>query len=356
MGKNRRSKRNGLRRPCQQRRGKPSQERKSNLTALWLRTRVIYRDQKTVTQILEKYPTHFLRHAMNQAKVRATVQSINDRTPQNIPLCDLRLEDVLEIRISDTLRDALQHDDIPHPPFLFKSFHIISDIVNAEATALAKAYLATNPKGKIESQRSAQSPSTHCGSWEGSRTLEEGPVITAESRMQKPKTIMAMDTMLTYMKEKVFQKVNIILENECPEIWQRALQCDARLRRFLREDFVNRPALYYGPAFACIAIKSGTSEVIHLDFSDDKRFLTWCIPVGNWKGAYFVIPQLNIKIPIIPGHVYAVLAGVVAHCSTPIEAGERYIFTGFMHKNMLHRADVEFFGPDINVTTISDDM
>ncbi|KAJ7578929.1 hypothetical protein C8J56DRAFT_1059773 [Mycena floridula] len=356
MGKKRRSKRNGLRCPCQQRRGKPSQERRSNLTALWLRTRVVYRDQKTVTHILQKYPTHFLRHPMNQAKVRETVQSINHRPPRDIPLCDLRTEDVMEICISDALRNALKHDDIPHPSFLFKSFHIISDIVNAEAAALAKAYLATQPKGKIESQRSAQSPSTHCGSWEGSRTLEEGPVITVESRMQKATTITAMDAMLTFMKEKVFRKVNTLLENECPEIWQRALRCDARLRRFLGEDFVKRPALYYGPAFACIAMKSGTSEVIHLDFSDDKRFLTWCIPVGNWKGAYFVIPQLNIKIPIIPGHVYAVLAGVVAHCSTPIEAGERYIFTGFMHRNMLQRADVEFFGSEINVTSITDDM
>ncbi|KAJ7583945.1 hypothetical protein C8J56DRAFT_1054464 [Mycena floridula] len=356
MGKKRPTKRSGLRRPCQQRRGKPSEKRKSNLTALWLRTRVVYRDQKTVTHVVEKYPCHFLRHAMNQVKVRATVSSINNRRPQDIPLCDLQTEDVLEIRISDRLRDALQHDDIPHPPFLFKSFHIISDVVNAEATALAKAYLATKPRGKIESQRSAQSPSTHCGSWEGSRTLEQGPVLTFESRAQKANTITAMDTMLAFMKDNVFHKVNTILENECPKLWQHALRCDARLRRFLSDDFVKRPALYYGPAFACVAVKSGTSEVIHLDFSDDKRFLTWCIPVGNWKGAYFVIPQLNIKIPIIPGHVYAVLAGVMAHCSTPIEAGERYIFTGFMHKNMLHRADVQFFGPDINVTVITDDL
>ncbi|KAJ7575202.1 hypothetical protein C8J56DRAFT_741916, partial [Mycena floridula] len=90
---------------------------------------------------------------------------------------------------------------------------------------------------------------------------------------------------------------------------------------WLAEDFKQRPAMYFGPAFACVAVKSGTSEIIHLDFSDDKRFLTWCMPVGNWKGAYFVIPQFNLKIPIIPGHVYAVLAGVVAHCSTPVESG-----------------------------------
>ncbi|KAJ7580109.1 hypothetical protein C8J56DRAFT_795553 [Mycena floridula] len=92
--------------------------------------------------------------------------------------------------------------------------------------------------------------------------------------------------------------------------------------RFLGEDLQARPAMHFGPAFCAVAVKSGTSEVIHLDFSDDKRFLTWCIPVGNWTGGYFFIPQLGLKIPIIPGHIYAVLAGVVAHCSTPIQSGE----------------------------------
>ncbi|KAJ7575065.1 hypothetical protein C8J56DRAFT_720141, partial [Mycena floridula] len=82
------------------------------------------------------------------------------------------------------------------------------------------------------------------------------------------------------------------------------------------------PALRFGPAFGCVAFKYGASEIIHLDFSDDWRYLTWCLPVGeHWEGAFFVIPQLKIRIPIRPGKIYAVLAGVVAHCSTPITSG-----------------------------------
>ncbi|KAJ7571980.1 hypothetical protein C8J56DRAFT_809930 [Mycena floridula] len=203
-----------------------------------------------------------------------------------------------------------------------------------------------------EEQRSSI-PATHVGGWEMYRRRRKGPTITTESRDPKAETRVALDDFLILLKATLIKRVNHILQHDHPELWARGLRAQERLDRFLRREFAQRPALRFGPAFACLAFKYGVSEIIHLDFSDDPRFLTWCMPLGDWEGAFFVVPQLGIRIPIRPGKLYVVLAGVVAHCSTPITAGKRLILTGFMQKDLLRRADEKFFKKDFFQTDIS---
>ncbi|KAJ7573271.1 hypothetical protein C8J56DRAFT_1132068 [Mycena floridula] len=180
-----------------------------------------------------------------------------------------------------------------------------------------------------------------------------GPRLLQSQEIPKRRPGRLLDDFLNLLKTTLFKRVNHILQNDHPELWARGLRAQERLDRFLQKEFAQRPALRFGPAFACLAFKYGASEIIHLDFSDDPRFLMWCMPLGHWEGAFFVIPQLGIKIPIRPGKLYAVLAGVVAHCSTPITAGQRLILTGFMQKDLLRRAEEKLFGKSFIQTDIS---
>ncbi|KAJ7579430.1 hypothetical protein C8J56DRAFT_756713, partial [Mycena floridula] len=225
-------------------------------------------------------------------------------------------------------------------PFLFKMFDSVGPAVAAEIIRLHDLYEATGPRKKKGEEQRSSIPATHVGSWEKFRKKRKGPHITTESRDPKAETRAALDAFLGYLNATLFKKVNNILRHDHPDLWECGVRAAKRLDSFLGKAYAERPALRFGPAFSCVAFKYGASEIIHLDFSDDWRYLTWCMPIGeHWEGAFFVIPQLNIKIPVRPGKMYAVLAGVVAHCSTPITAGQRLILTGFMQKDLLKRAD-----------------
>jgi len=103
----------------------------------------------------------------------------------------------------------------------------------------------------------------------------------------------------------------------------------------LINELLNRPALNFRGAFFIVAIKEGSSEILHLDFNDDKNGISWIIPIGDWEGGEFCVPQLNIKIPIRSGQVLGVMTRMLAHCSAPVTNGRRIILTLFADKNLL---------------------
>ncbi|KAJ7579778.1 hypothetical protein C8J56DRAFT_1058794 [Mycena floridula] len=308
--------------------------------------------QRAVHITPKQYPHELLHHVMSQEQVQATVAQLCPLRIDELTLVDLDGEKLLQINVPANVLQALTYDSIPHPPFLFKMFDSISSAVAAEIVHLHDLYEATGPRRKKGEEQRSSIPATHVGASEMYRKRRKGPNITTESRDPQLETRVALDAFLTYLNATLFRRVNDILKTDHTDLWERVF-AQQRLDRFLGKQYAERPALRFRPAFSCVAFKYGASEIIYLDFSDDWRYLMWCLPVGeHWDGAFFVIPQLNIHIPIRPGKMYAVLAGVVAHCSTPITGGRRLILTGFMQKDLLKRADAAFFQKDFVETDI----
>lgn len=130
----------------------------------------------------------------------------------------------------------------------------------------------------------------------------------------------------------------------CSLPYHRLNQYISRVRQRLRRNasilkkLTLRPALDLGPAICSIAIKDGSSEILHLDFSDDPAFLTWIFVAGVFLGGDFCSPQLGRRFPIRPGQLFAVRARYVVHCSAPYQ-GRRVVMTGFMEATLLRKAD-----------------
>ena len=100
------------------------------------------------------------------------------------------------------------------------------------------------------------------------------------------------------------------------------------------------PALNFNGAFFTVAVKEGGSEILHLDWSDGKKTITWVFAVGDWKGCEFVAPQLGVRVPIVPGHLFRVLSRTLAHFTTPITSGRRVVFTCFTDQNLWAHTDL----------------
>lgn len=122
------------------------------------------------------------------------------------------------------------------------------------------------------------------------------------------------------------------------------------MERFVNKDHRLRDSLKFGRVCSTIAMKFGSSEVRHVDFSDDPRYLTWIVPLGNWTGGLFEMPELGMSVDVRPGQVLAALTRVIVHSSTTIN-GERFIMIFFMHRNLLSNADKAHFGANSYILT-----
>lgn len=102
------------------------------------------------------------------------------------------------------------------------------------------------------------------------------------------------------------------------------------------EHIKSRRGFDFESAFTTVAVKSGSSEIVHIDGND--KGITWVLPLGNWKGAHLVIPQLGLKIAMKPGQVIGMCANILAHYTTPITEGERIAITMFTCSNVFNDA------------------
>jgi hypothetical protein len=112
----------------------------------------------------------------------------------------------------------------------------------------------------------------------------------------------------------------------------------ARVKKELANAFASCPALDFGGVFATVAAKEGSSEIIHLDFDDHPDHIAWIVPLGDWEGGEFCVPQVGIKVPIHAGQVIAAMTRNLAHCSAPIK-GRRVILTLFSDKTLLNHSN-----------------
>ena len=82
--------------------------------------------------------------------------------------------------------------------------------------------------------------------------------------------------------------------------------------------YAEYPYLDGGAAAICIAVKCGSSELVHADVTDYLGLLVWIILVGPYTGANLKIAQLGQVIGLRHGDAIGVAACLLAHGSTPV--------------------------------------
>lgn len=117
-----------------------------------------------------------------------------------------------------------------------------------------------------------------------------------------------------------------------------------RVHAWIGQELNVRPSIDFDAAFFTIAVKEGCSELIHIDFNDHPHSITWVFAVGEWEGGELCLPQLGKKFPIRPRQLFGIMSRVLAHCSAPVTAGRRVIFTCFSDCYILEHTDLPVYG------------
>ncbi|KAJ7126520.1 hypothetical protein C8R43DRAFT_897615 [Mycena crocata] len=168
-------------------------------------------------------------------------------------------------------------------------------------------------------------PGYHFGVW-GFFSLQ--PHVTAES-IQKPEAQDALDALLTEVKVSVVPFMERLMHQYAPEQERIQKRIHDRNLFLLAKEFVLRPALDFGGLFTTIAMKEGSSDIIHIDWNDNTRKYALIFVVGHFTGAEFCVPQLNMCFPVRQGMLLAVRTCILAHCATLVGTGRRVVFTCF---------------------------
>ncbi|KAJ7588334.1 hypothetical protein C8J56DRAFT_785915, partial [Mycena floridula] len=170
----------------------------------------------------------------------------------------------------------------------------------------------------------------HLGIW---RHYAPEPFPTSPTMNQTQAVEPKVNELCGIVQEIFSQKLSRIMARYLPKQLQRKKSRQhCQVRRHLNKLFQKRPKLDFGPPFFTVAVKSGSSEILHLDMMDDAEDFTWITVVGDFTGGYFYAPQFGICIPVFPGQVLGVLTRWIAHCSIPITSGRRVVYTLFSDK------------------------
>ena len=71
---------------------------------------------------------------------------------------------------------------------------------------------------------------------------------------------------------------------------------------------------------------------INFYFDSNDNGLSTIVPVGNWKGGWLIIPQLNIIIKLVKGQVVMLQSSILIHGNIHTE-GIRFGMIFFLHNN-----------------------
>ncbi|KAJ7710308.1 hypothetical protein B0H14DRAFT_2646063 [Mycena olivaceomarginata] len=200
---------------------------------------------------------------------------------------------------------------------------------------------------KPEKQRSS-TPAVHLGVW---NLYSMKPYVTADSRqkiaparrtasakllaeLKQKRVIKQLDIFLGIIKNHVVPKLESLAEWHFDESTRIRHRIHQRVCATLRHKFRKRPNLDFGGLFFTIAVKEGSSEVLHVDWNDNLHMYTIIFAVGDYTGGEFCIPQIGYRIPLRPGAVLAVRTRLLAHC-THVGSGRRLVFTCFTDSTLL---------------------
>ncbi|KAF8325960.1 hypothetical protein F5887DRAFT_881134 [Amanita rubescens] len=216
------------------------------------------------------------------------------------------------------------------PDFLVKQFgNIMSDAQMKELLTKWQAFIDTGarPKGKKHKTRS-KTPAFHFSVW---RRYKKSPFITRDTKSNNCDVRAASDAFLTLLRNHVASKIATFTEYYSPKVWKVQSNIPAYLSLFV--DTSSWSAIDFEGAFTTVAVLEGSSEKIHIDAND--HGITWILPLGEWTGGTFVIPQLEMEIDVYPGQLLGFSANILAHYCTPVTSGRRIVITMFTCRNIL---------------------
>ncbi|KAJ7045297.1 hypothetical protein C8F04DRAFT_941070, partial [Mycena alexandri] len=290
------------------------------------------------------FPDDFVGWSKSGKKVIKTVAEKWPTPPNQLPVItnDPRLS--LRIKANDPTPEQLQKmgpagADGLSPWLAIRLAHIIPIPLLDELLHRWDHLVSMGLKFPKPDPNRSRTAAVHLGVW---GLFGWSPRITADSlqkgitnRAKREAVLRSMDKMLQFLTERIVRRMENALDEIIPEHARLQDRLRAHAERLLRKEFNRRPSLNFGGLFFTVAIKEGASERIHIDWNDclQKYALIFC--AGNYTGADFCIPQLNIRIPLGPGSVLAVRTRLLAHCATLVGSGRRVVFTCFTDNTSL---------------------
>ncbi|KAL0950537.1 hypothetical protein HGRIS_007345 [Hohenbuehelia grisea] len=222
-------------------------------------------------------------------------------------------------------------------PYLLMRFNNI--INKATARRLLNCYVEMEALGLKTSHAEAHWSTTsalHAGVWS---LYQKMPYVTRDTRSQPSAVTEVLARMLGIIAKEVAPKLVKLLKEHCPEQWARLQRAYDRVKTIMWEVYGEKPWLDFEGAFFTVAVKQGSSKILHLDWNDDKcGGITWVIPVGRWEGGEFCSPQLKACIPVAQGQALGVQARRLVHCGAPAK-GTRVVFMLFADHTLLKQAE-----------------
>ncbi|EJU02815.1 hypothetical protein DACRYDRAFT_106867 [Dacryopinax primogenitus] len=246
-------------------------------------------------QVLDVYPQEFIKHPQSNAVVRKKMEELRPgylRHPERMDL-------------------APEHGDWP-----FEIHHGFTP--SERVLSLFQQFFATHPRGSYDARQTRSTyPAVYLG--------------------QSTETVRAMAALLHAINQEVGDRILGLLGKRFPEV--------AAERKAIIEHTWQHNALYDQPeiagccaylkhhAWLCLAIQDGRGNIVHIDMNDDPHQFTVLFTYGMYTQGYFVIPQLNIHIPLQPGQFLFVKTCYLVHYASHFE-GVQYVFPGFMDANL----------------------
>ncbi|KAJ7178437.1 hypothetical protein C8R43DRAFT_942122 [Mycena crocata] len=212
--------------------------------------------------------------------------------------------------VSQEEKAALRAEGMPK--FMVMRFaHAIPASACARVLKRYDAMMATNMRPPATDTNCSTTPGYHFGVW-GLFSLQ--PHVTAES-IQKLEVQDALDALLTEVKVSVVPFMERLMHQYAPEQERIQKRIHDRNLFLLAKEFALRPALDFGGLFTTIAMKEGSSDIIHIDWNDNTRKYTLMFVVGHFTGAEFCVPQLNMHLPVRQGMLLGAHSGPLHHIS-----------------------------------------
>ncbi|KAJ7638944.1 hypothetical protein FB45DRAFT_904332 [Roridomyces roridus] len=191
-----------------------------------------------------------------------------------------------------------------------------------------------------EVQRSS-TPALHLGLWALSSSSPHYTADTLQKQICDPvkrgKVIGKMDKLGALVKKEVIPHLIRLMAEYAPEQTRVQNLIHEKVQGYLQSVITARPAMYFGPLFYTMAVKEGSSEKVHIDWNDSMQKYAIVFCVGDYTGADFCVPQLDVRVPFPPRAAMAVQTRLLAHCATVVGSGRRLVFTCFTDCTLLEQ-------------------